>query len=91
MEVDDPGEDIDAVINLITNNDWEAAEGDGTESEQNSDDDEEDSDDSQPVESEEENEPELVCGGAYLMVRERMLCGGQLRHNLPGQDSTDGE
>ncbi|XP_050736184.1 mucin-17-like isoform X2 [Eriocheir sinensis] len=88
-EIDDTSENIDAVINLITNSDWEPPELDETESEENSDDEENDSDDFESVESEEENEPELVCGGAYVMVRQRMLCGGQLRHNLPGQDTTD--
>lgn len=55
------------------------------------------------VEEEEEEEEEMVhlqgvnpeergCGGAFLMARELVVCGGQLRHEpLPGETYEDGE
>ena len=88
VEVTDPNENnIEATIDLITNSDDHTfPEGSDIV----------DDDDLSEIfiESEEDSElvnDELVCGGAYVLVRQRMICGGQLRHSLPGQNSLDGE
>lgn len=92
VEESDSAEDnIETVINLITNNDWQPPESDETEDDQTSDEEVDIGNIAELFEeSEEESEPELVCGGAYVLVRQRKMCGGQLRLDLPDHNTPDG-
>ncbi|MPC07940.1 hypothetical protein E2C01_000511 [Portunus trituberculatus] len=86
---------IEATIDLIANSDDYTLPQDLHAEEEEEEEEEEEDFYEAFSEIEEESEPvseEPVCGGAYVMVRQRLVCGAQLRHSLQDHiSSPDGE